>query len=150
MVTAAQNSRSSSVASKPNYDLLINVRAFVFWASSPKRAAFLTNSNSNFSLSLSLLKYTDTRIRRHQLRRLFHRVYNFNVLRARERERGRDLRRTDHIRYVYERSADVDFEIFYQRGKSFCIFTSLDVISQTFLRRRRCSYSDSRSFKKRS
>jgi hypothetical protein len=26
MGTAAQNSRSSSVASKPNYDLLINVR----------------------------------------------------------------------------------------------------------------------------
>ena len=118
-------------ASKPNYDLLINVSSF-FLASLRSRdvivRAFSLRASENLiqfsspchprtNCFITLIIHTDTRIRRHQHRHSFRLVDHYNVLHRSGGKRRHHIRRTDRLRYVYERSSNVDFEICYQRGK---------------------------------
>ena len=118
---------NTPVASKPNYDLLTNVRLLSFshrFVLVMLSFALLKEFNPILSLVspptncfITLILYTDTRIRRHQRSHFFRLVDHYNVLHRSGGKRRHHIRRTDRLRYVYERSSNVDFEIFYQRGK---------------------------------
>ena len=53
-------------------------------------------------------------------------------------KRRHHIRRTDRLRYVYERSSNVDFEIFYQRGKHVLCLTVAMAMSSMDVHFRRC------------